>query len=387
MEVWIVKAFLKIVLKLFTSLLKTAICLACVVVVLYGVVVLAVSSGEREESTKSNPVNYAIMDRYDMFVTNTLSNALDGVLSIKKVYWLSDDDLVAPEPDQNCYGESDDPTSLQWLLEDAEELLEGQNTVFSTDREIVPGSKVLYYLDETIMVITWKELRDELVYTISEVKICDPSQFRRFLADGEFASGRQYVATQMAESVNAVVAANGDFYSFRDMGIIVQDSQLMRMEGYCMDTCFIDGNGDLQFAYTGEMTDRAETEQYLKDNGVRFSVAFGPVLIDNCELRPLASHYPVGEGEARYARAALCQMDTLHYLLVAVSSEPPYDQYNGHTMSVFAENLLELGCKKAYNLDGGQSATIVMNDQKVNYVWLRKISDIIYFATAIPNSN
>ena len=381
------KRFLMIVLKLFMFILKTVVCIVFTALTFTGIAALAISSGEREEGTGTKPVDHAIMDRYDMFVTNTLSNALDGVLSIKKVYWLSDDDLIAPEPNQNCYGESAHPSSLQWLLEDAEELLDGQDTVFHTEREIVPGSKVMYYLDETILVIAWKEIRDDLVYTISEVKICDPSQFRRFLADGEYASGRQYVATEMAASVNAVVAANGDFYSFRDMGIIVQDSQLMRMEGYNMDTCFIDAQGDLQFAYAGEMTDRAKTEQYLHDNGVRFSIAFGPVLIDDGELCKLTSFYPVGEGGARYARAALCQMDTLHYLLVAVSSEPPYDQYNGHTMDVFAENLLELGCSKAYNLDGGQSATIVMNDQKVNHVWLRKISDIIYFATAIPNSN
>ena len=41
----------------------------------------------------------------------------------------------------------------------------------------------------------------------------------------------------------------------------------------------------------------------------------------------------------------------------------------------------------AYSLDGGQTATIVMNDELVNrpvYGQQRKISDIIYFATAVP---
>jgi hypothetical protein len=43
-----------------------------------------------------------------------------------------------------------------------------------------------------------------------------------------------------------------------------------------------------------------------------------------------------------------------------------------------------MGCTMAYNLDGGQSATIVMNDEVKNYVYERRISDIIYFATALP---
>jgi exopolysaccharide biosynthesis protein len=76
-------------------------------------------------------------------------------------------------------------------------------------------------------------------------------------------------------------------------------------------------------------------------------------------------------------------MGQLHYLLATVSAEPPYKQT--HTLREFSENLLDLGCKIAYNLDGGQSATIVMNNEVKNYVYERKISDIIYFATAMPD--
>ena len=44
-------------------------------------------------------------------------------------------------------------------------------------------------------------------------------------------------------------------------------------------------------------------------------------------------------------------------------------------------------CRMAYCLDGGQTAAIVMCDQLINrpvYGQQRKISDIIYFATAMP---
>ena len=46
------------------------------------------------------------------------------------------------------------------------------------------------------------------------------------------------------------------------------------------------------------------------------------------------------------------------------------------------------GAEKAYALDGGQTAVIVTNDQLINrpsYGYQRMISDIIYFATAIPD--
>ena len=54
---------------------------------------LLMNNSDPGKSAESNPVNLSLMDRFDMYMTNAVSNALDGVLSIKKVYWLSDDDL------------------------------------------------------------------------------------------------------------------------------------------------------------------------------------------------------------------------------------------------------------------------------------------------------
>ena len=48
----------------------------------------------------------------------------------------------------------------------------------------------------------------------------------------------------------------------------------------------------------------------------------------------------------------------------------------------------ELGAINAYNLDGGGSTTMLMNDQKINgqkALKFRSVGDILYFATAVPN--
>ena len=371
--------------KIVSFLLKTAVSIVCLALAVSMLMTFVTGMDGSSQAGQAGTTSHALMERYNMFVTNTFSDALDGVLSIKKIYWLNDDDLVAPEPNQNCYGTAKTPDELQWLLEDAAELLDGQDTLFGPDTPVWDGCDIYYYFDETILVITWKQVMSNAIYTISEIKIADPSQFRRFLADGQYASGSKYVPTELASSVNAVVASNGDFYTFRNMGIIVYDSQLKRAEGRNMDTCFIAGNGDLLFAHRNQLTKRDEMEQFVQENGVRFSVAFGPILIENGEQVPIKNPYPVGEGDVAYARMALCQRDTLHYYFVNVSPELPYG--NSHTLPVFASNLAKLGCKSAYNLDGGQSGTIVMNDKKINYVWERQVSDILYFATAIPNGD
>lgn len=330
----------------------------------------------------------AVMDRYDMKMTNEISSALEGVLSIEKVYWLNDDDQIAPEPNQEKYTYTTDPASLQGFLDEAKALLGVEDTLFSTETQIYSGSQIITYLDETIMVITWKELIDGTVYTLSEVKIAHPSQFRRFLADGVYGSDKQYVTTEMAATVNAVTASSGDFYKFRPYGIKVYDGQVMHVNSV-VDTCFITEDGDFIFSYRKEITDKETAQKFVDDNHIRFSLAFGPALVDESECIPVPSNYTLGEVEDNYPRAAICKMPgQLHYLMVAANQDPNRGYLNVPDMATFGRQLEAFGAEKAYALDGGQTAVIVTNDQLINrpsYGYQRMISDIIYFATAIPD--
>lgn len=336
------------------------------------------------DSVQTQSGSLAVMDRYDMYMTNAISGALDGVLDIEKVYWLNDDDMTAPEPDQEKFGKTNDPSTMQAFLDNAAQLLDGQQTLFTTETELFEGSEVTYYLDETIMSITWKQVMHNAIYTISEVKIAHPSQFRRFVADGVYGSDKQYMTTDMAATVNAVTASSGDFYKFRPYGISVYNREVYRYDSR-VDTCFITDSGEMLFVRAGELSGKENIDAYVEENNVRFSLAFGPVLVDNSEVVPTYS-YPVGEIENRYPRAAICYMGELHYLLVACNQEE--NLKNVATIELFAKSLQSLGCEKAYALDGGQTAVIVTNDELINrpsYGYQRTLSDIVYFATAVPD--
>ena len=326
-----------------------------------------------------------VTQRFDMFVTNRLSDALEGIQAIEKRYWLSDADPVAPEPDRGCYGETADPEQLRQVIAEAQGLLEGQSLYFDPDRPLRPGSTVRYYLDETILAITWKEIHDGCVYTCSEVKIAHPSQIRRFLADGEYGSAQQYLTTEMSASVNAVVASSGDFYAHRRFGAVVYNGRVYRTENGHLDLCFLDEKGDMRFLYAGQVPDGAGLNRYVQENGIRFSLAFGPVIVD--EYRAVTpAWYPVGENDMSYSRAALCQMGELHYLVCAANME--YNYPFVPTLYEFARQIEQTGCRMAYTLDGGQTAAIAMDDTLINQVSYgsqRRISDILYFATAVPD--
>lgn len=337
------------------------------------------------QSAAQESARMGLRAKYDRFVTNGISDALDGIVSIPKEYWLNDADLVAPAPHENLFGEVDDPALMADILEKAQPLLNGQKTLFTPDTVIKEGTTVRYYLDDTILVITWKQIIDSGVYTFSEVKVAHPSQFRRFFAGGEYGSGALYTTTEMSASVNAVCAANGDYYSYRPYGIVVNNGTTYRLdEDGILDTCFIDENGDLLMVPRGQLITQEDVDSYVQENNVRFSLAFGPILIqDSTVVAPRA--YIVGEINKFLTRAAICQMGPLHYVSVTVNMEPYF--VNMPSLRQFATRLCELGIPTAYSLDGGQTATIVMHHELINsvdYGDQREISDIIYFATALP---
>ena len=364
--------------------LRVTVCLlsACLTVVLLLGMVMFSSSYSDSPMPGSGTGN--ARDRFEMKLTNLLSDALDGIHTIEKVYWLSDMDPVAPEPKAECFGETDDPAVLRQVLADAADLLDGQSLYFDPDRERVPGSTVQYYLDDTIFTIVWKEAHHACVYTFSETKIAHPSQFRRFLAGDAYGTSQQFLTTEMSASVNAVTAASGDFYGYRNIGTVVYRGEVYR-EDQALDLCMVDDNGDLHFLDAEETPQGEDLKQYIEENGIRFSIAFGPILIEDGVLRE-NEDYPVGEIIYYFSRAALCQMDSLHYLVATANQEKGYPIFPN--LAEFADVIAATGAPMAYTLDGGQTATITMNDQLVNQVSYgsqRRISDIIYFATALPD--
>lgn len=365
-------------IKIWYTLLTALVSLALTAGLL---LVLLGTSGIRDNTIS---VNTDIPDIYDMYLTGQISTVLEGIVPIKRIYRLSDSDLVAPKPNQACYGQTDDPAAMQEVLDAAAELLNGQQTLFTTETPVLAGTTISYYLDESILAITWKQRVDDNTYTFAEVKIAHASQFRRYLSGGKYNSGTHHTTSEMAESVNAVVASSGDFYGYRSCGVVVLNGLVYREKGQWMDTCYIDENGDLLFTRTGEITDKEAAQKFVDDNNIRFSLCFGPVMIQGGKCC-VPYNYSFGEINDKYARAALCQLDTLHYVVVDANYE--HSRNETPTVRQFAKNLVAMGIPTAYALDGGQTATIVLNNQVINrvsYGAQRSISDILYFATAIP---
>ena len=325
-----------------------------------------------------------LVSKFDVYINNAASDALGDLAYIRKVYKIDENALAGQKPNPANYGTTTDPAVIQQVIDSAADLLEGQSLAWDPNVDFYPGSQIEYYYDETILVIAWKELIDNRVCTFAEVKTADGSQVRRMIANNSYGSDVQLYPTDMAASANAVIAISGDFYTFRQLGITVYQRQLYRFAPKSVDTCFFTSTGDMLFSRAGEMSSQDEAQQFITDNDVTFAVAFGPVMVEDGQAVECSS-YPIGEVNRTYSRTAIGMRDTRHYILMTVNYE------DNHSVSATLNDaksfILPKGVGKAYGVEGGQTSNMVMHGHTVNRPdWgnQRTQSDIIYFATALP---
>ena len=325
-------------------------------------------------------------DNTGTFCENAKSDALSEVIYIPKTYVVAEEALWGPAPDQALFGKTDDPEEVQAVVDTAWELLGDQELSWNPSIKIVHGTYINYYCDDTILAITWRQRINGEYCTCAEVKILDPSQLRRKLSMDTFGSPVEQTASALARQANAVLAVNGDYYKYRGNGICVYQRELCRAELRTTDTCYFNTDGEMLFTKAGQFKNADEVNEYIEANDVLFAVSFGPVLVDNGEIQNVG-YYALGQVHEGYSRSAIGQIDELHYFMMNINHTKATP--DGGRIESIAQYMYDFGCQKAYALDGGQTAELVMNGYPVNPVdWSseRMVSDIIYFSTAMPET-
>ncbi len=216
--------------------------------------------------------------------------------------------------------------------------------------------------------------RGELNYFICDIKLSSPDQLMTAFAGGKL-TGRLFTS-KIASSVGASFAVNGDFCGFRTEGIIIRGGQLYRNDTKSdWDLLYLDANGDL-LTCKNNQTDG----QSLVSAGVLQSWCFGPVLVkDGVALSEFNT--PNLSTRAKEPRTAIGQVDRLHYIILVVDQVRTPEESGGMSFAELASEFERLGCKIAYNLDGGGSTTLYYNGSVINTPCVngeRQVSDIIY---------
>ena len=182
--------------------------------------------------------------------------------------------------------------------------------------------------------------------------------------------------------------------------VLRQGKQVRNISEGVSDLLVIDMNGD--FSYL-PLCSKEDYQAYYEENQQNMYqvFCFGPVLVkDGVSLIDEAYLNKSIGSQNNAQRSAIAQLGPLEYMLVTCnSSQTPNNK--GMTIFEFAalcekmgKELNENGCQLAYNLDGGNSATLVFKEKnaktgKLSYVKYncpeieRFLGDIIYFATLV----
>jgi len=231
------------------------------------------------------------------------------------------------------------------------------------------------YHDDTLDIQLHKFHVYNADVTVAFVQIADADQLRTQQAK-PYPSKTTARIDVIAKPVMAVFAVNADWFTYRNDGIVYRSGELLRDREIPEDDGLaIDVNGDLHIIrpMTREEYDKLEVP-------VMHSFSFGPALVMNGELQD------IGDRKVTYRqRMAIGQIDELCYVFVAADGTND-DEGEGLNVPELAQLMHDLGAHTAYNLDGGQSTSMLMGNTKVNGApkTMRAIGDIIYFTTAIP---
>ncbi len=239
------------------------------------------------------------------------------------------------------------------------------------------------YRDESIIVeMEKRRMYDSDVY-IAYIKVATPSQLRTAIAGNKLSSERSNTVRSIAGNYNAIVAINGDYYGKVATGYINRMGAEGRQKpSKTMDLLWIDELGDFHIIPNGQSGQKEAYKEFTAKHELINGFAFGPGLVVDGKIVEVRED-TWDHAAYKEPRAGIGQIDTLTYAIVVVNGRE--ETTAGATIEEFADIMYQLGCKQAYNLDGGNSATLVFNGQVYNEKAAdeRDVQDIIYFATAV----
>lgn len=221
---------------------------------------------------------------------------------------------------------------------------------------------------------------DTVTYYVADVQLGDATDLKSAFAQNEFGTNITEKTSEIAADNDAAFAINGDYYGFRDTGIVIRNGVVFRDEGAREGIAFYtDG--------TVKVYDETTTDaEALLAAGVWNTLSFGPAIVedsatvDGIEDVEIDTNFGNHSIQGEQPRTAVGVIDDNHLVFVVVDGrDEGYSR--GVTMTELASIMQDLGAETAYNLDGGGSSTMVFGGEVINQPsngGERGTSDILY---------
>jgi exopolysaccharide biosynthesis protein len=232
----------------------------------------------------------------------------------------------------------------------------------------------------TVREVTTGSGDQTVTYFVADLVLSDATVLRSAFAGDAFGANITDETSDIAEQNGAVFAVNGDYYGFRDTGMVIRNGVVYRDSGAREGLAFYrDGRVEL---YDETATDA----QSLVDDGVWNALSFGPALVADGEVLDGIDDVEVDTNFGNHSiqgdqpRTAIGVTEDDHLLVVVVDGRS--SGYSaGATMTELATLMKGLGAVTAYNIDGGGSSTFYFDGEVRNRPsngGERGTSDILY---------
>ncbi|MCT9871900.1 phosphodiester glycosidase family protein [Paenarthrobacter aurescens] len=235
----------------------------------------------------------------------------------------------------------------------------------------------------TISTVTTGSGDDTVTYYVADVVLDDATTLKSAFAEDTYGENITETTSAIAEDHSAIFAVNGDYYGFRDTGIVIRNGVVYRDEGARQGLAFYKDGSVKVYDETTTTADQ------LIADGVWNTLSFGPSLLDNGQIASGIEDVEVDTNFGNHSiqgeqpRTAVGVIDENHLVFVVVDGRSP-GYSAGVTMTGLAQIMKDLGATTAYNIDGGGSSTMYFNGSLVNNPLggntERGTSDILYIA-------
>jgi len=231
------------------------------------------------------------------------------------------------------------------------------------------GALKSYQSDNIRIAITMHQEND-VTYYLADVYVRQIKYFITAFANGVYGRGQRQNTVEMANDSGVIFAVNGDYYGARNSGIVIRNGDLYR-DSISSDVCVLYADGTMQ-TYDQNSFDLNQ----VIDDGAYQAWGFGPrLLTDGKAMTEFNSSV-----QKKNPRCSIGYYAPGHYCFIVVDG-----RQEGYSEGLSLEELSSLyesmGCKDAFNLDGGQTAMMVFQGELVNkpYNGGRTCSDIVGF--------
>lgn len=202
----------------------------------------------------------------------------------------------------------------------------------------------------------------QISYVLADIYIGNITCFQTAFAQDTYGVGYTEKLSDMSTRMKAVLAINGDSYSndrHKNNGTIIRNGEVYRNSPSDAETCVLNQDGTMDIYSPGQIN-----LNQLTARGAYQSWIFGPSLLDE-NGRAKQSFLTWDYIRQSHPRTAIGYYEPGHYCMLLVDGRQKTSR--GMFLDEMAKVFEDLGCKKAYNLDGGHCSFMVFQNSIANH--------------------